>query len=121
MVTVQAQSIRHTGNVAVRGVAVIVFLDVIAGGGDVELGIRQAYAGGNAVAQSHIGIGVIFRRGVRRKSGHGRCQQHHRRQQQAEKTFSCHDEILLNKKLFSETLHTGPAGKNLRHSVCGAL
>ena len=83
MVPVQAQGVGHPGHIAVFGVIMVVFLHVIALGSGGKVGVLQAYAGGDAVTQGHIGISVP----VLRKGGHSQQHQHGGCQQQADNTF----------------------------------
>ena len=50
----------------------VVFLHIIALDGDGKVGVLQAYAGGDAVTQGHIGISVL----VLRKGGHRQQHKH---------------------------------------------
>ena len=83
MVPVQAQGVGHPGHIAVFGVIMVVFLHIIALGGAGKVGVLQAHAGGDAVTQGNIGIGIFLCCKGRQYRQHQQCQG----QQQADKTF----------------------------------
>lgn len=74
MVPVQAQGVGHPGHIAVFGVIMVVFLHIIALGGAGKVGVLQAHAGGDAVAQGNIGIGIFLCCKGRQYRQHQQCQ-----------------------------------------------